>query len=750
MGIRGLESFVKKYAVGPHREPVDVRALAKKYIDAAAAKAPAAAPSAPLVLVDGESLVFHVLESTKIDQFSGGKHAEVAAAAVEFVRVFVEAGFRLHIVFQGMSEASKEASQSERRLESVAACRERLELLNNDRVNELRRSSKLAYLPPGMHAAVKAALWYFFFASTVTFSFFYCFTLSIRPCSTSELSANVSVTVTDGENDLAIAQYARTQRAVAILAQDSDFFVVESGASYWTFSELTRAGPAIKIAPFPPACIASLLRLPSCLLPLFAALCDNDVVALGAFHQFVLQRYGFARPVEETKTVASPTAAATSGKDKAAAASANASNAAAIAAAIKFAEEQKAAEAAASTAVSGAPAHWLITQPATTSRSHLVLAAVGMFLRELSLKNVGTCSRDRVHAACAAANTAGVSFTRAQWADTIVAELLGLQLPCFNAPASATDGAATAAPQAEHFMTALSKFLLNEETVSRFAVPAPKDRLQVVFPVARADELAKSPALQSLLSALRRGVAPAAAYSVAFQNKNTLAVLLEDAACAFSAHELFLPLRKKIYGMLGAVTVSERSLVFPDRSVPSSIADSIVSVEADTSLGAACTINACFSAQQPARLDALLQVLFGGDNVAYSSTGALSADALSAIKGQLTSVGSPAAQSFLLAALVFQQALAHDGARLTEAVNAKRWGVGAKKKKKEADVNVREIARSIGGLNLALHDQTLGALCTAFVQSRTEPLVSAARLSHVRTDALALRFVLILNVLTLV
>ena len=110
MGIRGLESFVKKYAVGANREPVDVRAIAKRYIDAAAAKAAAAPasasasasakPAAPLVIVDGESLVFNLLESSKLDQFTGGKNAELAASAVEFVRVFVNAGFRLTVVFQ--------------------------------------------------------------------------------------------------------------------------------------------------------------------------------------------------------------------------------------------------------------------------------------------------------------------------------------------------------------------------------------------------------------------------------------------------------------------------------------------------------------------------------------------------------------------------------------------------------------------------------------------------------------------------
>ncbi len=106
MGIRGLESFVKKYAVGANREPVDVRAIAKRYMDAAAAKAAAAPasasakPAAPLVIVDGESLVFHLLETSKLDQFTGGKNAELAASAVEFVRVFVNAGFRLTVVFQ--------------------------------------------------------------------------------------------------------------------------------------------------------------------------------------------------------------------------------------------------------------------------------------------------------------------------------------------------------------------------------------------------------------------------------------------------------------------------------------------------------------------------------------------------------------------------------------------------------------------------------------------------------------------------
>lgn len=197
MGIRGLESFVKKYSVGAHREPVDVRAIAKKYIEVAAKAAPAgaSAPAAPLVLVDGESLVFYLLESSKLDQFSGGKNAELGAAAVEFVRVFVDAGFRLHVVFQvlcefpcprekvharvdvfrfiyticvqhtialypwqGLPEPSKEASIGDRRLEQVAACRERVELLANDRVNELRRSSKPAYMPSGSHTAVKAAL----------------------------------------------------------------------------------------------------------------------------------------------------------------------------------------------------------------------------------------------------------------------------------------------------------------------------------------------------------------------------------------------------------------------------------------------------------------------------------------------------------------------------------------------------------------------------------------------------------------
>lgn len=223
-----------------------------------------------------------------------------------------------------------------------------------------------------------------------------------------ELAASVRVVVTDGENDQAIAQYARTQRAVAILAQDSDYFVFESGAAYWTFSELTRAaGGVIKIAPFASASVAALLRLPACLLPLFAALCDNDVIALGAFHQFVLQRYGFVVPRgaddaagAAAAKLASPTAAAgisasTGGKKKEADA-----HAAAIAAATKFAEEQKAAEAAAAAAATQTTAHWLITQPALASRSHLVIAAVGMFLRELSLKNVGTCSRDRVNAAC--------------------------------------------------------------------------------------------------------------------------------------------------------------------------------------------------------------------------------------------------------------------------------------------------------------------------------------------------------------
>lgn len=368
----------------------------------------------------------------------------------------------------------------------------------------------------------------------------------------------------------------------------------------------------------------------------------------------------------------------------------------------------------------------------------------------------------------AQAHTQGASFTRAQWSDSILSELVGLQLPCFNIASDASAAAAststvTSSPQVGDFLTALARFTLNDETAARYALPPPAAALQVPFAVAESAALAATPALQALLAAARAGHAPAECFSIAFQRRHTLAVLLEDAAGAFSAHALLASLRARIYSMLPPnaggqkVLIAERSLDFPDRTQPSSIVDAVRTVEAPAPLGADCTLVACHAAaaSADARLSALLAVLFSGDAVAFGAAkayeggapaGRLSAAATAALKQHLAALPSDESRAFVLATLVAQAALAHDGARLTEAVNTKRYGkggdAGAKKKKKEAEVNVREVARALGCLNLSLHDQVIAAAATAFVQAAVPS--AAPHVTHVRTDVLALRGVLAL------
>lgn len=144
MGIKTLERLLKKLLTS--------RAIVLSDDSIKATRR--AEQGQPLVVIDGEGLAFFLMKNNLIDDFAVSKNAALADAVVAFVSELIKVGYRVTIIFGGMSEAIKDntcrqraGEKEEFRKEQFAVLTARSGALNGnaDALRNFRHEQKSNY-----------------------------------------------------------------------------------------------------------------------------------------------------------------------------------------------------------------------------------------------------------------------------------------------------------------------------------------------------------------------------------------------------------------------------------------------------------------------------------------------------------------------------------------------------------------------------------------------------------------------------
>lgn len=372
-----------------------------------------------------------------------------------------------------------------------------------------------------------------------------------------------------------IGQYARANRAIAILGRDSDFFIFNSSAGYWALNFFDSRN--FHVTPYPANALSTALGFPAVLQPLFAALSTNDFIAPRSFHTHVLQRFWASLS--------------------------------------QMAEDEKDEDLLKEVAVGP------IELAHKQNGSLLALHAVALFLCEFCGTIKGELTNDRVRMLCEKAGATGTdNFSADEWR-LIEVDLVNLKLPCWGEYVTAMsddekgcsdddeDDEDEREPLIEHVRRALRKYWINEVTAAQFEIPAPRrDVLQVSFEPEHADRLAR-PAMQRVLLELRRCTLSSSFHNIVFQGLRYLPPTLADHhQQQMNTH--FKPFRQRNYGLLTAAgDESGASCVVLEEDV-----DGAEEVQATVVNSDLCNIDVTFAkdVSKEIRLSAFFNVLLSG------------------------------------------------------------------------------------------------------------------------------------------
>lgn len=209
------------------------------------------------IVVDGMALI-RKLYTPDLEWVCGGQYQELWAHVQSFVKAFEAHGLKLVVFLDGGVDEAKLSEWKERRQKDLQKCDRVVSALQ-----EGKEPPNAAWMPPpNISKAVGGA-----FAQN-----------------------GAQVYYTAGEADRELASYCATHDCVAVLAKDSDFFVLPVPA-YLNLDTLAlhRSPPTATV--YVRRAVEAALQLPSSLLPLLGSLVGNDFVpphVLSDFHRTLL------------------------------------------------------------------------------------------------------------------------------------------------------------------------------------------------------------------------------------------------------------------------------------------------------------------------------------------------------------------------------------------------------------------------------------------------------------------------------
>ena len=248
MGVKGLTQFVESRRDLSSRRrfnPVDSDWRTRR------------SPPRDLLVVDGNSLL-RDFYTPDLDWTCGGEWLALRDAVHDFVRRFRRVGFDLVVIFDGAVEKSKRRTWTERRRNEQSKIQRIFDVIIT---GGRRPDNRLCLLPSGLSTYVRAAL----------------------------KSCECTVFNSFGEADREIAQYCIDHDAYGVLGQDSDYFIYPLTRHFGTKNLSVRDREVVMVEHNLGA-ITKALGLELSRLPVFAALCGNDVLdvsILKSFHQRV-------------------------------------------------------------------------------------------------------------------------------------------------------------------------------------------------------------------------------------------------------------------------------------------------------------------------------------------------------------------------------------------------------------------------------------------------------------------------------
>lgn len=259
MGVKGLHTYLEG------------KLPAEKYTVTLAEIADMAfrAGLACTIVVDGMALI-RKLYTPDLEWTCGGQYQELYLNVQAFVRTFSAHGLQLVVFLDGGVDDAKLSEWQSRRQKDLQKCQRVA-----DALREGVEAPKAAWMPPpNISKAVGGAF-------------------SQHGC---------DVYYTAGEADRELASYCSSRSCAAVLAKDSDFFVLPVPA-YLNLDTLQLHRSPPNVALYRREAVEAAMALPSPLLPLLGSLVGNDFVPthlLSDFHRALLPgRHASGAPLIE-------------------------------------------------------------------------------------------------------------------------------------------------------------------------------------------------------------------------------------------------------------------------------------------------------------------------------------------------------------------------------------------------------------------------------------------------------------------
>ena len=193
----------------------------------------AALSGSSTVVVDGMALI-RKMYPPDLEWVVGGQFAECWACVADFVRAFAACRLRLVVFFDGGIDDAKIAEWRGRRQKDLSKCERVVEALSRG-----EHPAKSCWMPPpNISKAVGGAF----------------------------AEQGCDVYFTAGEADREMAAYCTARRCAAVLAKDSDFFILPVPA-YLNLDTLDLRSNPPRVTAYRRADVEAALGLPSALLP---------------------------------------------------------------------------------------------------------------------------------------------------------------------------------------------------------------------------------------------------------------------------------------------------------------------------------------------------------------------------------------------------------------------------------------------------------------------------------------------------
>ncbi|XP_075226314.1 constitutive coactivator of peroxisome proliferator-activated receptor gamma-like [Lycorma delicatula] len=251
MGVSGLLSFLENYCPSACYK-VKIETLLEEY------RQQNGTVTLPTIVVDGTGCLRSLYGD--LDWVCGGQMKEFKEVAEHFVQSFKNLNVRLVFFFDGPTVEEKRPRWVERRIQSMRDVDEILNLISMPpyKSQNLKRKHRNYFiLPPGLGNVAR-----FLFKT--------------------EFGCEVHVSVK--ENDEEIAEFARKENCFAVLAQDTDFVILEGAKYYLSMANLRLT--TMETTLYDRSELAVALSLDKKYLPLLATLMGNDIVKKNELTKF--------------------------------------------------------------------------------------------------------------------------------------------------------------------------------------------------------------------------------------------------------------------------------------------------------------------------------------------------------------------------------------------------------------------------------------------------------------------------------